>query len=336
MHASGHPNSPIIYCHYDTMMNRSLGHIHWVLTNILLVSVALLLASKAYDASAEQTRIVLHNRNLIQGQLLLNDTDRVVVDLGFTAINIPMDRIKTIAKITAKPALLDAGKLYKINANARDRSVSENVTTLSEAVLQIRTPVGLGSGFLIHQDGYVLTNHHVIADEHRITITMFANSARELRRVLFENVRIVAMNPNADLALLKIEEYKGAPFGLLTLGDPTELSQGETVFSIGSPLGFDRTVSKGIVSLKNRPIDGRLYIQSTVQINPGNSGGPLFNLKGEVIGMTNMKIASIGIEGLNFAIPSDQLKYFLDNADAFAFDPRHPNAGYRYNAPPVP
>ncbi len=80
-------------------------------------------------------------------------------------------------------------------------------------------------------------------------------------------------------------------------------------------------------------MDGQLYLQSTVQINPGNSGGPLFNLRGEVVGVNNMKIQAVGIEGLSFAIPANRLRVFLDNIDAYAFDARNTNNGYRYNAP---
>ena len=81
-------------------------------------------------------------------------------------------------------------------------------------------------------------------------------------------------------------------------------------------------------------IGGRLYLQTTTQINPGNSGGPLFNMRGEVIGVNNMKIAAIGAEGLGFAISLNVLKSFLDNRDAYAFDPRNPNTGFRYLKPP--
>ena len=94
------------------------------------------------------------------------------------------------------------------------------------------------------------------------------------------------------------------------------------------------SVSKGIISLKNRLIGGRLYIQTTAQINPGNSGGPLFNNRGEVIGVNNMKIIAMGAEGLGFSIPTRVLKTFLNNREAFAFDPTNPNTGFRYTHPP--
>jgi serine protease Do len=120
---------------------------------------------------------------------------------------------------------------------------------------------------------------------------------------------------------------------VIPIGDSDRLLQGQTLFAIGSPLGLDRTVSQGIVSLKNRPLAGHLFVQSTVQVNPGNSGGPLLNLRGELVGINNMKIAATAVEGMSFAIPANVLKGFLENRDAFAFDPRNPNTGFRYNSP---
>jgi len=154
--------------------------------------------------------------------------------------------------------------------------------------------------------------------------------------VQFPKVRIVALDARLDLALLKIEDAGDTVFPTVPLGDTQELTDGQTVFAIGSPLGLDRTVSQGIVSSRNRPLDGQLYIQTTTQINPGNSGGPLFNLRGEVVGISNMKAMIVGVEGLNFAIPVAVAKSFLRNRDAFAFDPRNSNAGFRYLAPPQP
>lgn len=119
----------------------------------------------------------------------------------------------------------------------------------------------------------------------------------------------------------------------MPLGDSQSVGEGQTVFAIGSPLGLERTVSQGIISLRNRALGGLLYLQTTTQINPGNSGGPLFNLRGEVVGVNNMKPMMTGIEGLNFAIPVSVLKTFIINRDAYAFDPRNPNAGFRYLQP---
>jgi len=115
------------------------------------------------------------------------------------------------------------------------------------------------------------------------------------------------------------------------LGDSDYLAVGDSVFAIGSPLGLERTVTEGIVSTKTRQMQGELYMQTTAQINPGNSGGPLFNLRGEVVGVTNMKMFG---DGLGFAIPADKVKEFLKNRDAYSYDTDNPSNPYRYLQPP--
>jgi serine protease Do len=121
-------------------------------------------------------------------------------------------------------------------------------------------------------------------------------------------------------------------FKYVLLGSADNLSVGESVFAIGSPLGLERTVTEGILSTKTREFEGELYLQTTAQINPGNSGGPLFNMAGEVVGITNMKI-TFG-EGLGFAIPIEGVKFFLDHRDAYAYSNDNPSNPYRYLEPP--
>jgi serine protease Do len=275
----------------------------------------------------------------LDAEVLVEKADRVVVDLGFTVLSVPREEIERIVPLitTATPTLADdAGDLYRLAINPSVLSVKENVDRVGEAVVLIRTPTGLGSGFIIHSSGYIVTNEHVVAGEYNLAVTQFRKGATELEKVQFNKVRIVALDTRLDLALLKIEDAGATVFPTVPVGDGAALSDGQTVFAIGSPLGLDRTVSQGIISARTRPMDGQLFIQTTTQINPGNSGGPLFNLRGEVVGVNNMKAMDVGIEGLNFAIPSGVLKNFLRNRDAFAFDPRNPNAGYRYLEPPQP
>jgi serine protease Do len=140
------------------------------------------------------------------------------------------------------------------------------------------------------------------------------------------------MNKFEDMTLLKIDDKDAPKFSRVLLGDSEVLSVGEPVFAIGSPLGLERTVTQGIVSTKTRQLQGELYLQTTAQINPGNSGGPLFNLRGEVVGITNMKI-TFG-EGIGFAIPINAVKYFLDHRDAFGYSNDNPSNPYRYLEPP--
>tara|TARA_R110000868_G_scaffold25848_5_gene100263 strand:- start:67 stop:1458 length:1392 start_codon:yes stop_codon:yes gene_type:complete len=179
-----------------------------------------------------------------------------------------------------------------------------------------RTPGGgrqreaqsLGSGFIISADGYVLTNNHVIADADEIIVRLADRSELE--------AKLIGTDPRSDVALLKIEAT-GLP--IVKLGKSEELKVGEWVLAIGSPFGFDHSVTAGIVSAKGRSLPNESYvpfIQTDVAINPGNSGGPLFNLAGEVVGINSQIFTrSGGFMGLSFAIPmsvamdvADQLK----------------------------
>ena len=301
--------------------------------------LALLVLFSGDAQATEVSRIVLRNGSEIKGEILRKKSDRIVVDLGFTVVSVPMDEVLTITEVTEdRPAgdLPEAGDIFWHAPDQEELTVKENLARCGEAVVEIRTPTSLGSGFIIDPLGYVVTNDHVIAGEHKISVTVFRTTERDLVKVRFNDVSIVATNPQADLVLLKIGDPGAEPLASVPLGDSAVVRQGQAVFAVGSPLGLERSVSQGIVSLKNRPIDGRLFIQSTAQLNPGNSGGPLFNLRGEVVGVNNLKIVAAGVEGLNFSIAVSALRDFLVNRDAFAFDPRNPNSGFRYNEPPVP
>jgi len=271
----------------------------------------------------------------ITGEILLRKADTLVVDLGFRVIEIPTDEVESItADDTAEAAKAESSDLFADEPGRTELSVKENIDRCGEAVVQVRTPTGLGSGFVIHPSGYVVTNQHVISGEHQISITLFRQGEHELEQIHFKQVRIVALDSWTDLALLKIEDGGDHSFATVPLGSYDELRQGQPVFAVGSPLGLDRTVSEGIISLTNRFIEGRLLIQTTTEVNPGNSGGPLFNLRGQVVGVNDLKLIGLGVDGLSFAIQVSTLKDFLRNRDAFAFDPRHPNAGFRYLSPP--
>ena len=203
---------------------------------------------------------------------------------------------------------------------------------IGEAVVQVRTPSGLGSGFFLNEDGFLITNFHVIEGETRISVEVYHQKDGQLDRKTYKQIRIIALNKFADLALLKVEDKDAPRFKRVALGNADALSVGERVFAIGSPLGLERTVTEGILSTRTREMGGTLYLQTTAQINPGNSGGPLFNLSGEVIGVTNMKVTAG--EGLGFAIPVEAVKFFLDHRDAFAYSNENPGNPYRYLEPP--
>jgi len=156
----------------------------------------------------------------------------------------------------------------------------------------------LGSGFIISTDGYIMTNAHVV--DHADKITVRLTDKREFR------AKVVGADKRTDVALLKIEA-SGLP--KINVGDPNKLKVGEWVVAIGSPFGFDSSVTAGIVSAKGRslPQDNFVpFIQTDVAINPGNSGGPLFNMNEEVVGINSqIYTRSGGSMGLSFAIPID-------------------------------
>lgn len=228
---------------------------------------------------------------------------------------------------------MKSGLYYTTNRPQAERSVRDLVKQLGEAVVQVRTPSGLGSGFIINPDGFLITNFHVIEGETQISVEVYHLEEGQLERQLYKQVRIVAVNKFKDVALLKIEDKDAPKFVRVSLGDAEALQVGDRVFAIGSPLGLERTVTEGILSTKTREMGGELYLQTTAQINPGNSGGPLFNLAGEVVGVINMKVA-FG-EGLGFAIPVGTVKFFLDHRDAYLYSNDNPGNPYRYLEPPT-
>ncbi len=156
----------------------------------------------------------------------------------------------------------------------------------------------LGSGFIVSRDGYVLTNTHVVANADEVTVKL--TDKREFR------AKVVGVDERTDVALIKID---GHDLPVVRIGDPSQVEVGQWVAAIGSPFGFDSTVTAGIVSAKGRALPGQTYvpfIQTDVAVNPGNSGGPLFNLNGEVIGINSQIYSrSGGYMGISFAIPID-------------------------------
>jgi serine protease Do len=288
--------------------------------------------------AADTVKIVLKNGAELRGEVLKEREDSVVLDLGHTVLTLPRAEISVFEKATAsaKAAAVQGEDIYFVEPGREAVTVEKNVQRVAESVVQIQTASGLGSGFIINKLGYVITNQHVIAGEREITVVVYRKKPGGLEKQPFTQVKIIAMNGFLDLAILQIDDPAAASLPFVPMGDSETLTQGQEVFAIGSPLGLERSVSKGIVSIRARENGGRWYIQSTTQINPGNSGGPLFNARGEVVGVNNMKAAGVGVEGLGFSIPSNVLKLFLKNREAFAFDPRNPNSGFRYLPPPAP
>jgi serine protease Do len=167
----------------------------------------------------------------------------------------------------------------------------------------------LGSGFIISKDGYILTNYHVVKDADEIIVKF--SDRRELV------AKLIGSDARTDVALLKVDATDLPP---VSIGEPSQLKVGEWVLAIGSPFGFEQSVTAGIVSAKGRSLPGGNYvpfIQTDVAINPGNSGGPLFNMDGKVVGINSQIYSRTGgFMGLSFAIPMDVVMNVVEQIKA--------------------
>ncbi len=293
-------------------------------------------------APAAADIIELKDGHQVTGEVVAEKPGALYVDIGFDVLRIPRDTIVRRSKPGESPpaastassapsAEADAQGFFHV-ANLTKKPVEELVRQFGESVILVETPGGLGSGFIVNDDGYAVTNNHVIEGETRIAVVLFQNSESGLVRKRIEKVEIAALNPFVDLALLKIPPQKDVKPGHVNLGRLEDLSVGDGAFAVGNPLGLERSVSQGIVSSLNRVFDGQIYIQTDAAINPGNSGGPLFNMKGEVVGVTNMGAAFR--DNIGFAIPINTVKEFLRNRNAFAYNKNNPNTGFFYLDPP--
>lgn len=315
-------------------MDTAISNVRRILQSV--PRLALLVVAGIITASfASADVITLNSGQSVTGEVL-KETDRdLLIDVGFDILRVPLERIASRLDETAKQAagpnaiVEDASKLFRVRTTGATESVRELSAKLGEGVVLVQTPGGLGSGFIINDRGYCITNFHVVEKETRLSVTLFlSGDDSDVTRKRIGDVEILALSPFMDLALLRIPKPNDYEFVPVSFATDNSLQDGQPVFAIGNPLGLERSVSQGIVSTKNRNFDGLTYIQTTTEINPGNSGGPLFDRQGRVVGVTNMKL-TFG-EGLGFAIPIRYVKDFLRNRDAFAYDRNQPNTGYRY------
>ncbi|ORU90131.1 MAG: serine peptidase [Cycloclasticus sp. symbiont of Poecilosclerida sp. M] len=221
----------------------------------------------------------------------LPDFTRLVEQNSAAVVN-----ISTTQKVRSQKSFLPQGA--EIPENSEYGELLEHFFGLPGQRPKSRIAQSLGSGFVISEDGYLLTNHHVVKNADEIIVRF--QDRRELKATL------VGSDKGTDVALLKVDA-RGLP--VVKFGSSQQLKVGEWVFAIGSPFRFDSSVTAGIVSAKGRSLPQENYvpfIQTDVAINPGNSGGPLFNLKGEVVGINSQIYSrSGGFMGLSFAIPID-------------------------------
>ncbi len=300
------------------------------------VAVAAILATGMFGSVTLGDVIRLNSGAEIQGTVLKRNEHRIWLDVGPTVLSFSVDDIDVVELETPEIAeAVETDALFHTARNLPELSPREQAKRVGSAIIKVATPGGLGSGVIIDQAGYAITNAHVIQGETSLRATVwFPQSDGTLKRTVIEDIAIIAVNNHLDLALVAIPLPPGVsrfPYAVLERQESIEV--GQTVFAIGNPLGLERSLSQGVVSTTQRSFDGLTYIQTDAAVNPGNSGGPLFNTRGEVVGITNMGIA-FG-EGLNFAIPTRYVKDFLHNREAFVYAKENPNSGHNYHTPPT-
>ena len=202
--------------------------------------------------------------------------------------------------ISTQTSIEESQKAINLLKATAGEDFSGIIEDVINSVMTITTNSGIGSGFIINEEGYVVTNAHVLADE-------TGHLASNINVVTYRGEKIptefIGFDGSLDIALLKIL----GNYDALELADSDEVKQGERVIAIGGPFGLGFSVTDGIVSAVHREgLRGRdIYIQTNTELNPGNSGGPLINKEGKVIGMNNFKIS--GAEGIGFALESNYI-----------------------------
>jgi len=307
---------------------------------------ALVMVLTVHHASAQQTAappatddarrvtVTITGGATVTGDLLRENDQSLVIDLGQQVITLASEDVLSV--VTADAAAdqqQSQGHIYTLG-RLEPQPVPQLVKQFGDSVIMARTPTGLGSGFVISDAGHIITNYHVVENETRVSVTLFRKTETGYERKELKDVKIVALQPLRDIALLQLGDKAREKLDLqpVVIARENDLKVGSLVFAIGNPLGLERSVTQGIVSSTTRTIGHLRFIQTDASINPGNSGGPLFNTRGEVVG-----IACAGytfFQGLAFGIPADDLIDFLENREAYLFDPSQPQNGVKYLDPP--
>ena len=232
---------------------------------------------------------------MLLGSALITQPAQAAVAVDFSQL---VEQVApAVVRVTVERKLSREEELQQQLPDILRRFFGDQVQIPNQAARRPNTEA-YGSAFFISSDGYLLTNNHVVADARRISITL--NDRREI------DAELVGSDPRTDVAVLRV---KGSGFPALRLGNADTLKVGEPVLAIGSPFGFDYSASAGIVSAKSRSMSRETavpFIQSDVALNPGNSGGPLFNQRGEVVGVNSRIFSGTGgYMGLSFSIPID-------------------------------
>ncbi len=293
-------NSIILY-------NRVWIHImnKKIVKTICMVAVFVFFTSNTYAASnitleidgkrVENSVKVIDGKKYILLDSLAKNLETVEVNSNSQSIGI-YSNTNSITKIVSKVSPSVVGIIGKLKESSSDyNETSDNMI--------------FGTGVIYRSNGYIITNAHVVKDMDRIVVVLSNSKAYK--------ARLKAIDESLDLAVIKID--KGG-LQTATFGNISDVAVGQDVIAIGTPLSFSlrNSATKGIISGMNRSADGEYrFIQSDAAINGGNSGGPLVNMKGEVIGINSVKLVGFGVEGLNFSIPIDTVKYAIKHFENF-------------------
>ena len=286
----------------------------------------------------ETATVTLVGGTKIQAPLLRRNEEGVVLDLGYDVLHVPAKRILNVDESTpaaaAQPVSTTVDRRLYTTGRLAAADVPELVRRHGDAVVMVKNAAGRGSGFLISRQGHVITNYHVVEGNSRVQIELFRRTPQGYEKHDLKRIKIIALQPLRDIALLQLdlEELKGEPPAPLVISGDDDLHVGDLIFAVGSPLGLERTVTQGIVSSTSRRIGNLRMIQTDAAINPGNSGGPLFNARGEVIGI--VCAGATMFDGLAFGVPACELLDFLEHRDTYLYDPAQPLNGVTYLQPP--
>ena len=268
-------------------------HHKWMIGGISAVVVIYMVVSIILISGLAVKQTSDYNKFTNEINKLQADTQNKLNELTENLLLIKEEVKQTKENLTDIEAIREEFNLLKASTGEDFSGVIENSV---KSIVTIKTDVGQGTGFIITNDGYIVTNAHLLSEGKTIESTNY-----EKDKIPTE---FIGSNTNMDVALLKIE----GEYNFLELGNSNETQVGERVIAIGNPLGLQFSVTEGIVSGIHRPGINELeaYVQTDAALNPGNSGGPLINKIGKVIGINNFKIGSG--ESLGFALESNYIK----------------------------
>ena len=297
--------SPLIEVSFGNVFILKNAHTKMEKSNILLGVIITVLVI--------QTGLIIYQHESIKSlnnefNLLDNSLNSLVQELGLTKTQLQGEieekytkQQGDISKLTAdviktQTDLESQSEQLKKIKNSVSNDFSSIIDETIGGVVSVVTNSAKGSGFIISNDGYVVTNYHVIAGAESISVILYEGSAK--------TIELIGYDIEMDVALLKID----GSYTSLSFGNSDNVEVGEKVIAMGNPFGLSFSVTEGIVSSLHRPGSNglKVYIQTDVPLNPGNSGGPLIDKQGKVIGINNFKIGDS--ESLGFALESDYIK----------------------------